>query len=136
MLQSHNSVSVVVDGRNLGVARTRSGGEVGSDTTKIRPGGMAPSLAFPGPREVDTLTVAILYRHGTTPGLFDWLRARAGRSRAEVIQQPLDPNGSPGFETPYTWGGVLSQVGGMEADADSNDGMVIELEIEPDDRYV
>jgi hypothetical protein len=136
MLQSHNRVTVDVDGTNLRAScRAREGGAVGSDTVKIRPGGMAPSLAFPGPREVDTVTVRLLYRHGEQPGLYDWLRARVGR-RMVVKQQPLDPAGSPGFETPYTWQGILSNVGGLEYDADSNDPAEVELSMEPDDTFM
>ena len=50
-------VTVAVDGRDLGVFDTVSGGEIDSEEAKYRPGGMAAEICLGGLRTIGNVTV-------------------------------------------------------------------------------
>lgn len=120
-------ISVAVDGVNTaGPWSTFSGGEVDSEETKIRLGGMTPAVALGGPATPGNVTVGRPF----DPGRDDVhaLADKAGRASAIVTVQPLDANRNA-FGRPRVYAGVLKQVTPPNADAGGNDAAMLELEI-------
>lgn len=113
-------ITLVVDGRPLGVFDTLSGGEPSAEVTKSRPGGMAGEKSHPAlptysdvvaGRELDMQRDLELYRS---------LLNRAGRAPVSASKQYLDESGAP-VGRPLTYTGRLSNMTDPEADSSSND---------------
>lgn len=131
MLQHQASVSVVLDGRDLGAFRGWEGGEKTSDAQLVRPGGMAPPIAMPGPYSYGEVTLRRFLRHGTDSGLIQWCKDRVGY-RVSGARQPLDERGRAGFHSPEGVAGVLQGVTSTDTDPDGTDAVVLELTVLPD----
>lgn len=128
--QDNYSVSVAVDGIRLGVWDTLEGGEVDSEETKYRPGGMAPSVSLGGSTEVANVKVARLYDLARDHSIVHWLVGRVGRGAVTVTVQPLTPDAAA-YGAPLVYRGVLKQVKPPEVDSTSSDPAMIELEVTP-----
>ncbi len=124
------SVTVSIDGTDLGVFDKLTGGEVDSEETKFRPGGMQPHVSLGGYKTVNNVTVSRLYDlsrdHLKVPFLLD----RVGKGTATISKQPLDTNGNP-FGPPIVYTGKLKQVTLPDHDSESSDAAMIELEFSP-----
>ena len=130
MRQDQWAVSVEVDGRDLGVFDTFEGGEVDSEETRYRPGGMAPPVSLGGAVTVANVTVAVLYDLARFHNLIHWLIGRAGKGAMVIRRKPLDVDGNV-YGDPLTYRGVLKQVNPPAHDSESSDAARLELEMVP-----
>lgn len=112
--------TVVLDGRPLGVFDKITGGEVDSEESKYRPGGMGAQRSLGGPSSVGNVTVERLYELARDHDLARWAQTRAGRGRVTVSKQPLDTEGNP-FGKPLVYQGSLKTVTFPDGDSDSAD---------------
>jgi hypothetical protein len=120
-------VSLSVDGRDLEIWDRWSGGEIDSDESKYRPGGMAAEISLGGTRTVGNITLGRDYDYLRDHPLLPWLISKVGAGRATIGRQPLDMNGSPqGAALTYT--GTLKTVTPPDIDSMSNDAAILELE--------
>lgn len=122
------AVTVTVDGRAIGTFDTFSGGEVDSEETKYRPGGMAAQVSLGGPVNVGNVTVGRLYDGVRDDELVPWLRSRIGKGAATVTRQPLDTDGNV-FGRPWVYTGVLKMLTVPDHDSNSADAAMLELEV-------
>lgn len=124
-------ISLSLDGRDLEVWDTFSGGEIDSDESKYRPGGMAAEVSLGGTRTLGEITVGREYDYLRDHPIVPWLVNRVGSGRCIVGRQPLDVNGVP-QGTPTTYTGTLKTLTLPDIDSMSNDPALIELAITPD----
>lgn len=123
--------TVTVDGVPLGVWDTLEGGEVDSEETRYRPGGMAPQVSLGGTATVGALTLGRLLSRGRDWDLLRRLMNRAGKARATVHRQPLDSDGNP-WGRPMVYRGVLKTVTPPDTDSDSDDPALWQIVITPE----
>lgn len=125
-----NLITVSVDGEQLGVFASRSGGETTAEVPKSRPGGMAAEEAYPTLPTTGDVTVTRTNKRerptGSDHDLARRLRPRTGMATIVVSEQPLDANGIP-WGKPTVWTGILTGVNGGDADANSNEIRPLEL---------
>lgn len=122
------NVTVQVAGRNLGPFDKMEGGEVDSEETKYKPGGMAPQLSLGGFRNVGNVTVRRLYDLSRDHALVPFLHGSAGVGEMVVVKQPLDVDGNV-FGSPVVYRGKLKQVTLPDFDSESSDAALLELEM-------
>jgi hypothetical protein len=120
-------VTVSVDGRDLGVWDTMSGGAIDSEETTYRPGGLQDQITLGGQRTVSNVTVAKLYRDDVH-NLYHWLAQRAGRGAMIVTRQPLDPEGAV-FGRPVVYDGKLKSVSLPDVDSTGSGAARLSLEM-------
>lgn len=121
------SVRVAVDNRDLGTWDKLEGGEIDSEETTYRPGGLADQITLGGARSVGNVTVSRLYDEGVH-NLFHWLAARAGKADMVVVKQPLDAEGVV-YGRPLVYSGKLKAVTPPDVDSEGNDAALIEIEM-------
>jgi hypothetical protein len=132
MRKDQHRVTVIVDGKNLGVFDVLTGGETDSDELKYKPGGMAPLISLGGVVTVGQLIVSRLYRLQRDHLQVHWLLGRVGKGNVVVNKAVLDPDGNA-FGKPLVTKGVLKRVTPPEVDSNATgDAAVIELEITPE----
>jgi hypothetical protein len=93
-------LTVNVDGRDLGVFDTLSGGELDSEESKYQPGGMAAEISLGGRKTIGNVTIG---------------------------QTPLDPMGARAGE-PLTYTGTLKTVTPPDVDSTGTDAAQLTLE--------
>ena len=124
-------VTVFINGINFGVWDKKTGGQVDSEQTSYKPGGMTPPVSLGGSKNVDNIVVSRLYRqerdHTEVGRLMNW----AGKADMSVHQQPLDFDAQP-FGNPIVWRGTLKRVMAPDVDSESNDAAMLELEMTVD----
>jgi hypothetical protein len=120
-------LNVTVDGRNLGVFDTFSGGEGDSEETKYAPGGMMPEISLGGRSTIGNVTVGRYLDSSRDWPLVKWLYSRRGSGRGVIGVTPLLANGARAGE-PLTYGGTLKQVTMPDLDSTGSDASQIELE--------
>ena len=131
MRKDQHRVTVIVDGKNLGVFDVLTGGETDSDELKYRPGGMAPPLSLGGVVTVGQLIVSRLYRLERDHATVHWLLGRVGQANVVVNKQVLDPDGNA-WGKPLVTRGHLKRVTPPEVDSNATgDAATIELEVTP-----
>lgn len=123
------SVKVSVDGRDLGVWDKMEGGEIDSEETRYRPGGLAEEIPLGGTRTRGNITLSKLYDEGVHD-VYHWLDSRAGRGSVVVTRQPLDPDGNA-FGRPLVYVGTLKSVAPPAIDSESSDAALVEIEVVP-----
>ena len=132
MRKDQHRVTVVIDGRKMGVWDVLTGGETDSDELKYRPGGMAPPVSLGGVVTVGQLIVSRLYRLERDHATVHWLLGRVGKADVVVNKAVLDADGHA-FGKPLVTKGVLKRVTPPEVDSNATgDAAVIELEITPE----
>lgn len=119
--------SLSIDGVDLEVWDRWSGGEIDSDESKYRPGGMASEISLGGTRTVGNITVGRNYDYLRDHPRVPWLISRVGAGRGVLGRQPLDINGNP-QGAPLTYTGTLKTVTPPDIDSTSNDPAILELE--------
>jgi hypothetical protein len=130
MRQDQYDVKVSVDGQDLGTWDKFTGGEVDSDETTYKPGGMAPRISLGGSVNVGAVTVSRLFDLTRDEPLVHWLISRAGKGQAVVSKQPLDVDGNVNGR-PLVYSGKLKQVNPPEVDSESSDAALVALEMTP-----
>jgi hypothetical protein len=123
-------VKVSVDGTDLGTWDKLTGGEIDSEETTYKPGGMGARVSLGGSINVGNVTVSRLYDLARDHLTVHWLIGRAGKGEAVISKQPLDPDGNV-YGRPIVYSGRLKQVNPPEVDSESSDAALIELEITP-----
>jgi hypothetical protein len=124
-------ISLSIDGRDLEVWDRWSGGEIDSDDSKYRPGGLAAEISLGGTRTVGNITLGRDYDYLRDHPLLPWLISKVGTGRASIGRQPLDLTGSP-QGVPLTYTGTLKAVTPPDIDSMSNDAAILELEFSLD----
>lgn len=122
------SINVVVDGEDFGIWDKLSGGSIDSEELKYKPGGMAPHVALGGSRNVENVTVSKLYTLGDMHPRIKTLLNKAGKGQVTITKQPLDVDKNPSG-APIVYTGTLKQVSPPDADSESNDAALVELEV-------
>jgi hypothetical protein len=114
---------------DLGIWDKKDGGEVDSEETKYKPGGMQSQVSLGGSKLTGNVTFSRLYRllrdHAT---VHQTLITGAGRASVILMQQPLDINGNQ-FGRPIVYRGTLKRVSPPTVDSESSDPAMIELEM-------
>jgi hypothetical protein len=118
--------TLTIDGRPMGVWDTMDGGDVESEETKYRPGGMAPQVALGGVTTVNNVTLGRLLTSDDWPFMRDLMANRTGKAPCIVARQPLDTDGNA-FGTPLVYRGVLQHVTPGNTDSNSSDAQVWEI---------
>ncbi len=129
--QDQYLVTVNLDGRNLGVWDTLSGGEADSEETKHRAGGMSVQKAYGGPQIVGNLNIGRVFHRDRDGELIHWMISRTGKGRVSGTRQPLDVDGNP-FGPALGYTGVWKKVAPGDVDSDSSDMDMYEAEISTD----
>lgn len=111
-------ITVIVDGRPLGVFDSMSGGEVTADVGKHRPGGMVGENSHGALPTYGDVTVSRELDRQRDVEVFRSLLPRVGRAAVTISKQPLDDDGAP-WGRPFTYVGRMN--GMTDPDADSND---------------
>jgi len=123
-------VSMSVDATDLGVWDKLTGGEVDSEETKYRPGGMGAHVSLGGSVEVGNLTISRLYQLARDHDRIHWLISRAGKGSVVINRQPLDADGNA-YGRPLVYTGTLKTVTPPEVDSESSDAALLECEVTP-----
>jgi hypothetical protein len=132
MRKDQHRVTVVVDGKKLGVFDVLTGGETDSDELKYKPGGMAPAISLGGTVTVGQLIVSRIYQLSRDHAQVHWLLGRVGVGQATVTKTILDPNKNA-YGKPLVTKGILKRVTPPEVDSNATgDAAIIELEITPE----
>jgi hypothetical protein len=121
-------ITLAIDGRDLGVWDSKSGGELDSEEAKYRPGGMAAEISLGGSRTYGNLTISRYCDRLRDWPTIKWLATRCGAGRVSCGITPLDVNGARGGD-PITYGGTLKTVTPPEIDSTGTDAAQLELEI-------
>jgi len=123
-------IGVTVDGRDLGTWDTFAGGEVDSEETTYKPGGMGERISLGGSVNIGNVTVGVLYDLQRIHTITHWLISRVGKGWVVIKKQPLDADNNA-FGDALTYQGRLKQVHPPEPDSEASDAAKIELEITP-----
>jgi hypothetical protein len=123
-------VTLVVDGRTIGVAKTRTGGGTDSEDVKSRAGGGEALESLGSQPTNDNVELTFLQRLNARETV-RWLRSRVGKGRAVVTEQPLDGD-LHASGTPDTWTGTVKAAALAEADANDTDPADFTVEISTD----
>jgi hypothetical protein len=121
-------VNVTVDGRDLGIYDSMSGGDVDVDSAKHRPGGMGPEKSYRSLPTYKDVTVSRVLERERDWEILRWLQDKAGGVRAQVSRQPLDEDGNA-WGTPMTWAGRLGPVKGGDVDSTSSKPTMYEFDV-------
>lgn len=120
-------ITLTLDGRDMGVWDTRSGGEGDSEEAKYRPGGMGPEISLGGAQTIGNLTIGRYMDTQRDWPLIKWLYARRGRARGVIGVTPLSVSGARAGD-PLTYGGTLKAVTPSDLDSTGSDAATLELE--------
>lgn len=121
-------VGVIVDGENLGTFDKFAGGEIDSEETTYKLGGMGARVSLGGSVNVGNVTVSTLYDLTRIHSIVHKLIAKVGKADVVINKQPLDVDGNA-FGRPLTYRGKLKQVHPPEPDSESSDAALLELEV-------
>jgi len=130
MRQDQFAVTASLDGRDLGVFETFSGGEIDSEETTYKTGAMGPRVSLGGSVNVGNVTIGRLFDIVREQPIIHWMIGRAGKGTLTIKKQPLDVDGNA-YGDPLTYTGKLKQVNPPEVDANSSDAAILELELTP-----
>lgn len=126
--QDQYNVTVTIDGENLGTFDKLEGGEVDSEETKYKPGGMSPQVSLGGSVNVGNVTVSRLYDLARDHTRAAFYRSKVGKGQVTIAKQILDADGNA-YGKPMTYTGKLKAVTFPEHDSTSSDPGLIALEI-------
>lgn len=115
-----------------GVWDVKTGGGVDSEERVYHPGAMAASVSLGGRTNVENVVCSRLCRVGRDWALIPRLVSIAGKARVSVTDQPLDFDGNASGINGLTYTGILKRVTPPEANSESSDPAMIEIEITPD----
>lgn len=122
------NVTVTIAGLPTGTWDKLTGGNVTSEETKYRPGGMSPQVSLGGSTSTENITVSRLYKLERDHDRAHWLAGICGKAEAVAVKQPLDVDGNP-WGQPIVYSGILQEVHFPDHDSESNDAALLELVI-------
>lgn len=115
--------------RDAGTWQSKSGGNMTSTSTKIKPGGMSPQVSIGGTKDIQNITLRRPYQLGFDDQYLDEYYAAAGRAPASVTVVSVDDDGNPNGVA-RTFRGVFIRVNPPEWDATSDEAAMIEIELD------
>jgi hypothetical protein len=120
-------VYAVVDGKDIGVFETWSGGDGDSDDTPYREGdGSNTNLG--GKPTRDPITIGRLVKPSRDIPIYPWLDSRRGKCEAVFTKQYVDDEENP-IGQPIIRRGRFKKVTDPEADKNSSDASTFSLEL-------
>jgi hypothetical protein len=122
------AVSVSIDGTSLGVFDKMSGGEIDSEETKYKQGGMVPPVTLGGSISVGNVTVQRLFRLDRDKQQESFLKSRVGKGSVTVSKQSLDVDGNP-YGSPTVYRGTYKQLTFPEPDSESSAAALLQIEV-------
>lgn len=126
--QDQYAVSVTIDGVATGVWDKMTGGEMDSEETKYKPGGLAKQISLGGSQNLGNVTVSRIFDLDTIAPLVKGWMTRAGKAPVTVTKQPLDVDGNI-YGPPIIYNGILKAVTPPEVDSESSDAGLVEIEV-------
>lgn len=126
------SVSVALDGRDLGIWDKLTGGDLDSNETKYKPGAMGAGISLGGTQMVPDVVVSRLYVLDRDHAQNPMIRARVGKGRVTVTKQPLDVDGNV-YGRPLVYTGRLKTLNFPDADSEGNAAALVALTVGTDD---
>jgi len=124
--------SAEVAGNDIGVFDQKEGGEIDSDDSVFRPGGMHAAYSLGGPVTVTNLILRRNYRKQRDHEKSRYYILAVGRYGAKITGQPLDHAGHA-FGTPFIYLGKVKRVAFPTADGNSGEASMLEIEFTIDD---
>lgn len=112
-----------------GIWDKKTGGQVDSEESVYHPGAMADSISLGGRKNVDNLVVSRLCRIGRDWSVIPLLVSVVGKASVTIADQPLDFDGNASGIDPLTYHGTLKRVTPPDADSESSDAAMIEIEV-------
>lgn len=125
------SVHYAGETRDLGIFDTWEGGNISSDSTKHRRGGMGQQIVAAGPPEIDDITCSRDYDWLRDDPHFHWLSDAVGKGTITVIKVVLDDNGST-VGANHVARGKFVGYQHPEHDSDSSDFAMVTLVCAPE----
>jgi hypothetical protein len=135
MRKDQYDVRVVVDGVDLGTFDKLTGGDIDSEETTYKPGGMGARVSLGGSVNPQNVVVSVLYDLTRIHTIIHWLIGRVGKAKATISKQPLDVDGNA-FGKAITYPARLKHVTPPEVDSESSDAALLELEFTVDGSVV
>jgi hypothetical protein len=120
-------LTLVIDGKDLGIWDKKEGGEIDSEENKYKPGNMASEISLGGTKTIGNTTFRRLFDWSRDDPLLPWLYPRVGNGRGALGVQMLDIAGNPKGNL-MTLGGTLKTLTPPDLDSESNDPALISLE--------
>ena len=121
-------ISASCEGRDLGIWDTFSGGELDSEETKYRPGGMESEISLGGRQTTGNVTIGRYLDRARDWPLIKWLSTQRGVGRVNIGLTPLAFDGARGGD-PLVYTGTLKQTTIPDLDSTGNDATKVELEV-------
>jgi hypothetical protein len=122
------AVGVTIDGTYTGIWDKMTGGEIDSDETKYKPGGMTQEISLGGSVNTGNITVSRLFDLARDlPVIKTWMH-RVGKALVVVSKQSLDVDGNA-FGDPMVYQGKLKMVTPPEVDSEVSDAALVEIEV-------
>ena len=122
-------IHLTVDGKDLGVWDSWTGGDKDTDSTKYRSGGESVEESLGGPNTYSDLTIARNYRLTRDNGIMGYLLNKTGIGHVHAQKQPLDrsykPKGKPIIGT-----GMLKTVSDPKVDSNANNAAMVTITVE------
>ena len=122
------NVSATLNGVDLGTFDKMTGGDVDSDETKYKQGGMVPEISLGGSKTVTNITLSRLYDFDGDHQIRAALVAGVGSGTMIITKQPLDVDGNI-YSSPIVYEGTLKQLTFPDHDSNSSSAGMIEMEI-------
>jgi len=119
-------ITVILDGKDLGIWDTSDGGEKDSDENKYNPGGMVGEISLGGRPTIGELTVSRYYDWQRDLAIFAYINSRVGSGRGTIGFQAMDFNGNP-QGPPFKYTGTLKTFTPPVSDSSSQDAAMVEL---------
>lgn len=121
-----------IDWHGKNIWDVKTGGEVDSDSFLYHPGGMEPQVSLGGKITTGNVTLSRLYRQDRDHLNLQKLLNAVGKSKATVVQQPLDADGNS-WGDPIVYVGTLKRVNPPDTDSGgtqtTQDPAMIEVEL-------
>lgn len=125
------SIGVKIAGTDYGVFDKFEGGAVEAEDVRYRPGGMASQKSLGGPRATENVTISRLYEAERDHLQVHTLLGLVGKAEGVITKQMLDRDGNA-FDDPIVYTGTLIRCTPPNADSESSDAALIELEFSID----
>jgi hypothetical protein len=122
-------VTLVVEGADYGIWETIGAINGTSGISKRATGGGGPIKARPGRQTMEDVTLAKEYEPDLHAGEFRTLMTQRGWGKATASFQPISPSDNSPIGEPVVVSGILSRAQLSGGDANSDDEMMIEVEL-------